>query len=245
MTTIHEHSVPFSCGGVRFEAFAAADESRPGRRPVVVICHAWAGRDEFVHEKARALASLGYLGFAADVYGHDAAGRPRRGRTPEECGALMTPLVEDRRALRDRLIAAVEAARKLPEADPSKVVAIGYCFGGLCALDLARANAPGVVGAVSFHGLFTPPDLGPQPPIKAKVLACHGWDDPMATPDAVLAFAREMTAAKADWQLHAYGHVKHAFTNPEANDPGRGIMYEPKADARSWEALRDFLKEAC
>ena len=243
MNSIQSRTVAYSCGDLRLEAFAAADSSKPGRRPVVVICHAWGGRDAFVEEKARALAAMGYLGFAADVYGLDASGTPRRGSTPEECGALMTPLVENRGELRTRLLASIEAARALPEAEPGKVVVMGYCFGGLCALDIARANATGLVGAVSFHGLFMPPALGEQVPIKAKVLACHGWDDPMATPDSVLGFAKEMTDAKADWQLHAYGHAKHAFTNPQAADPERGIVHEPKADARSWEALCDFLKE--
>jgi dienelactone hydrolase len=243
MSTFREHTTAYSCGDLRLEGFAAIDSSKPGRRPVVVICHAWGGQDDFVREKARKVAAMGYLGFAADVYGLDASGTPRRGSTPEECGALMTPLVEDRGELRKRLVASVEAARALPEADSAKVVAMGYCFGGLCALDIARANAAGVIGAVSFHGLFMPPGLGEQSAITAKVLACHGWDDPMATPDSVLGFAKEMTDAKADWQLHAYGHAKHAFTNPQAADHERGIVYEPKADARSWEALGDFLRE--
>ena len=235
--------VSYSCGDERFEAVAACDESTSGRRPVVLVCHAWGGRDAFVEEKASKLAELGHLGVAADVYGLDERGVRRTGSTPEECGALMTPLVENRGELRARLLAAVEAARALPEADPERIVAIGYCFGGLCALDLARANAPGLVGAVSFHGLFMPPALGDQAPIAAKVLACHGWDDPMATPDSVLGFAKEMTEAKADWQLHAYGNTKHAFTNPDANDHEMGIVYNADADRRSWGALLDFLKE--
>lgn len=242
MSTV-TRSVSYSCGDERFEAIAAYDDSSSGRRPVVLVCHAWGGRDPFVEEKAAKLAGLGHLGVAIDVYGLDERGVRRTGSTPEECGALMTPLVENRGELRARLLAAAEAARSLPEADPEKVVAIGYCFGGLCALDLARANAPGLVGAVGFHGLFTPPGLGEQAPIAAKILACHGWDDPMATPDSVLAFAKEMTDAKADWQLHAYGNTRHAFTNPEANDHERGIVYDADADRRSWEALRDFLKE--
>lgn len=243
MSTTTERPVSYTCGDVRFEAIAAFDGASSDRRPVVVVCHAWGGRDGFVEEKARRLAELGYLGVAADVYGFDEGGERCTGTTPEECGALMTPLVEDRGELRDRLLAAVEAARSLPEADPEKIVAIGYCFGGLCAFDLARANAPGLVGAVGFHGLFMPPGLGPQAPIAAKVLACHGWDDPMATPDSVLAFAKEMTEAKADWQLHAYGHAKHAFTNPQANNHQLGTVYNAAADARSWESLLDFLKE--
>ncbi len=243
MSTIREQAVQHHCSGERFEGFVAIDESTRGPKPVVVICPAWNGRDEFVMEKARKLAALGYVGYAADFYGLDSESRVRVGTTPEECGALVTPLVEDRGEVRTRLAAMVESAQKIPGVDPAKVVVIGYCFGGTFALDAARANLEGVVGAACFHGVFTPPDLGPQAPIRAKILACHGWDDPWATPEAVLGFAREMTEAHADWQLHAYGRTKHAFTNPKANDLERGIVYDATADARSWEALSDFLRE--
>ncbi|HNU20621.1 MAG TPA: dienelactone hydrolase family protein, partial [Hydrogenophilus thermoluteolus] len=138
--------------------------------------------------------------------------------------------------------AAIHALAMQPEVDPEKVAAIGFCFGGLSVLDLARVGAP-VKGVVSFHGLFTPPGNTTDNKITAKVLALHGWDDPMAKPDAVLAFAKEMTDAGADWQLHAYGHTMHAFTNPEANDPDFGTVYNAKADARSWQAMQNFLAE--
>jgi dienelactone hydrolase len=141
------------------------------------------------------------------------------------------------------LLAAVAAAKAHPAVDPNRIAVIGYCFGGLCALDVARSGTGDVRGVVSLHGIFMPPNLGAQAPIKAKVLVLHGWDDPMATPDAVLGLAKEMTAAKADWQLHAYGNAMHAFTLEGANAPERGIKYDKAADRRSWAATSDFLNE--
>ena len=121
------------------------------------------------------------------------------------------------------------------------ITAIGFCFGGLCALDVARSNAD-AAGVVSFHGLLNAPG-NTADEIKPKVLALHGWDDPMATPDDVKAFGEEMTKAKADWQLHAYGGTMHAFTNPQANDPDFGTVYDADADRRSWQAMQNFLTE--
>jgi dienelactone hydrolase len=118
---------------------------------------------------------------------------------------------------------------------------MGFCFGGLCVLDLARSGAD-VRGVISFHGLLKPNDLAPHA-VKANILALHGYDDPMAPPEEVLAFGREFTAARADWQLHAYGNTVHAFTNPEASDASGGLLYDAKADRRSWGSLMQFLEE--
>ena len=222
-----------ACDGVVFRNPKAATPS-----PVVMVCHAWAGRGAFEERKAEHLASLGYIGFAVDVYGGG-----RTGTTKEENSALMTPFVQDRAKLRTRLLAAAAAASRIQGGTSTSIAAIGFCFGGLCALDLARANAPHVRGVASFHGLFMPPALGPQAPIGAKVLALHGYDDPMATPEQMVGFAKEMTDAKADWEVCAYGRTMHAFTNPEANDPSFGTMYSAQADRRSFARLEDFLKE--
>lgn len=118
---------------------------------------------------------------------------------------------------------------------------MGFCFGGLCALDLARSDAD-IRGAVSFHGMLKPSGLT-EPKVRARVLMLHGYDDPMAPPEDVLAVAREFTAASADWQLHAYGQTVHAFTNPFAQDRAGGMQYDEAADRRSWHALEEFLAE--
>jgi dienelactone hydrolase len=119
--------------------------------------------------------------------------------------------------------------------------AIGFCFGGMCVLDLAR-DGTDLAGVVSFHGILNPPN-NPKKGIRAKILACHGFDDPMVPPDVVLNFQREMTDSGADWQMHIYGDTVHAFTNPNAHDPGFGTVYNKLAEARSWLAMRNFFKE--
>jgi dienelactone hydrolase len=160
----------------------------------------------------------------------------------EEAFAAMTRLRSDRSALRDRLLAVLEVTRQQPGVAADRIAAIGFCFGGQCVLDLARSGAD-LAGVASFHGLFDPPGLPPQP-IGAKVVAYHGWDDPMVPPDAVVALARELTEAGADWQIHAYGHVAHGFTNPAATQIGvPGVEYDERAARRSWTALNDFLDE--
>ncbi|MSR41658.1 MAG: hypothetical protein EXS10_07125 [Phycisphaerales bacterium] len=229
--------VHYRDGATELEGFIAAPVSNQPL-PVVLLCHAWRGTEAFDRERAEWIASLGYIGFAIDVYG-----KGRRGTDTESCSKLMTPFIEDRAMLRRRLLASVAHAAHLPNADPTRLCAIGFCFGGLCALDLARANAPGLLGAIAYHGLFSPPNIGAQAAIQAKVLAYHGWDDPMAKPDAVVEFASEMTAAKADWQLHAFGGTLHAFTNLEANDPSFGVQYRAIAAARAYEGSVGLFRE--
>ena len=224
---------------VELEAYVALPADSAGPRPCVIVAHDWTGRHEGMHEIADRMATLGYVGFALDVYGKAA-----RSGEPQEPAALMAPFVSDRAKLRARLLAALESAKAHPAVDAAKVAVVGYCFGGLCALDLARAAPDGLVGAVSIHGLFNAPEgLPPQAPITASVLALHGWADPMAKPDSVLALAAEMDAAKADWQIHAFGHALHAFTSPGANNPAGGVQYDAKADRRSTAILTDFLSE--
>lgn len=222
---------------VLLEGFFAYDDAIQGVRPVVLIHHAWGGRDEFVADKARKLAALGYLAFATDMYG-----KGIRGSSPDENVQLMQPFMQDRAKLQARLLAALRSVRLMPWADNKKVAAMGFCFGGLCALDLARTGAD-VLGVVSFHGLLMPPENIPHPEIKAKVLVLHGHDDPMVPPEQVLALQTELTHAGVDWQVHTYGGTMHAFTNPVANDPGFGTVYQPMAEQRSWQAMQNFFAE--
>ncbi len=234
---IISNTVGYLDNGVALEAFFAFDDTFSNRRPAVLINHAWAGRDGFVEEKAVQLAALGYVGFAVDMYGKGILGT-----TPEENAALMQPFINDRALLLQRIKAALAAVKLLPWVDDTKVAAIGYCFGGLCVLDLARSGAD-VNGVVSFHGLFGAPDNLKDQSIKAKVLALHGHDDPMVPVEQVIAFEQEMTAAGADWQLLTFGQTMHAFTNPVANNPDFGTVYQADADRRSWLAMKNFLAE--
>jgi len=183
------------------------------------------------------LAELGYIGFALDMYGQG-----QLGVTNEEKMALMQPLVTDRSLLRDRVRAAFNAVSVLAEVDTSRIAIIGFCFGGLCALDLARSGAD-IKGAVSFHGLLNRPENLKSETIKAKILALHGYEDPMVSPDNVHSFCQEMTAAKVDWQVHMYGHIQHAFSNPDAHDSAAGLVYNATAADRSWQAMKNFFSE--
>lgn len=217
-------------GSIVCEGYIAHEAGK--KRPGVLVVHQWSGISD--HEKSAVdrLAGLGYTAIAVDVYG-----RGVRGKMGEDNSALIGPWLQNRAGLKQRLLAAVNAAKAHEAVDGSRIAMIGYCFGGLCVLDVARSGTSDVKGVVSLHGLFGQPNIGPQAPIKAKVLALHGWDDPLAKPEDVLMLAKEMTEAKADWQLHAYGHTTHAFTSVGREG------YSESADKRSWEATLDFLKE--
>lgn len=208
-----------------------------GPFPAVLIAHNWAGQSDADNGIADRLAAQGYVGFAIDVYGEGTRGDPMGDNS-----ALMGVWMADRAALQQRLLAAVAAAKAHPAVDAARIAVIGYCFGGLCALDVARAGASDVRAAVSFHGVYAPTGLAALP-ITAKVLVLHGWDDPMTPPDATVALAKELSVAGADWQIHAYGGTMHAFTAPQANNPEGGIQYNADADRRSWQAVSNFLTE--
>lgn len=219
-------------------AHVAFDETISGKRPGVLILHDWTGRNPFACSLAEQLAEQGYVGFAADLYG-DA----RLGSSTEEKQALMTPLLNNRPYLLERIRLAFKELCNHPQVDETKVAAIGFCFGGLCVLDLARSGA-NVGGVVSFHGILNPPVEGAKPaPISSKVLVLHGYDDPMVQPEMVVNFCSEMTDANADWQMQMYGHTKHAFTNPQANDPSMGTVFDEKANRRAFAAMDYFLGE--
>jgi len=231
---IVSNTVGYLDGEVLLEAFFAFDDSLSGRRPAVLINHTWV---DFVAEKAKKLAELGYVGFAVDMYGKGVLGSGA-----EENAKLMQPFMDDRQMLQKRMNAAFYAVKLMPWVDDSKIAAIGFCFGGLCSLDLARTGAD-LKGVVSFHGLLAAPGNTQGNAIKAKILALHGHDDPMVPVEQVLAFEQEMTKAGADWQLHTFGNTMHAFTNPVANNPDFGTVYQPDADRRSWLAMENFLTE--
>ncbi|MFO0688450.1 MAG: dienelactone hydrolase family protein [Myxococcota bacterium] len=240
--TVRIRTVDYEDAGVALSGEFAWDDAWTGPRPCVVIVHdAMKSLEHFEDGRAAALAGLGYAGFVLDVYGKGV-----HGRTFDESVALMTPFQSDRAALERRLRAGLATAAAQPEVDGSALAAIGYCFGGMCVLDLARANAP-LRGVASFHGILTPPPTGAlaaaKDAIVPKVLVLHGWDDPFVPAETVTAFAREMSERGADWQLVAYGGTVHGFTKPSANQPEIGAVYDAKADHRSWQALADFLDE--
>jgi len=229
---IEKRAVRYEVDGATFESLAVLDGAATGKRPAVLIAPTFMGRSPFEEEKAEKLATLGYVGFAIDIFGIDV-----KPTSAEEATAAMQALNADRKAIAARMTAALEQARALDMVDAEKVAVIGFCFGGKCALDLARTGAD-VKGVVTFHGLFDAPDIPTAETIPASILALHGWEDPLATPQDVIAFADEMTAKKADWQLHAYGHAEHSFTAKHRPD-----KYREAADRRSWRAMEAFLAE--
>jgi dienelactone hydrolase len=210
-------------------------DDRP--RPMVVLIPTVMGVSDLEIGFARQLVELGYNAVVADIFG-----KKFRGAERDVMFGEMTRLKSDRAALRRRMQSVLETVRRLDQVEDNQIVVAGYCFGGLCALDLARRGAD-IAAAVSFHGLFDPPGLEPER-ITAKVVAFHGWDDPMVPPDAVVALGNELTEAGADWQIHAYGHVAHGFTNPNAHEIGlEGVRYNALAAERSWTSFVDLLEE--
>lgn len=228
--------ISYSDGETQLEGYLAFNPDVLKPRPAIIVAHDWSGRNDFACEKAEKLAELGYVGFALDMYGKDVLGI-----TKEEKSQLASPFFNDRKFLLRRITAGLETLRKIDFVDTTRIGAIGFCFGGLCVLDLARSGAD-LRGVVSFHGILTAPDNADRK-IMAKILALHGYDDPMVSPEQVSDFEKELTKAKADWQLHVYGNTMHGFTNPEANDPEFGTVYENKADRRSWIAMQNFFTE--
>jgi dienelactone hydrolase len=226
--------VESSHDGVLLESFMrAAPGGAP--RPTVLICPNVMGLDGVDDENAEKLVSLGYAAFGCDLYGKGV-----RPPTREEAFPLMNALRDDRPLLQARLRHLLEVARAQPEVDPDRVAAIGFCFGGLCVLDLARTGAD-LRGVASFHGLFTPAPNIPAPKIGARVAVYHGWADALVPPDQVKALAQELTGAGCDWQIHCYGGAEHGFTH--ARPPEEGVPANALADKRAWTSAADFLAE--
>lgn len=224
-------------GGTLCKGFYYTPEEVTGPLPLVLVCPAWDGLVQEVHDKAAKLAREGYVAFAVDVLGE--------GKTKDdmsELQATLAPFLEDRAMLLRRLQAAVCAAKTIPNINHSRIGAIGYCFGGLCALDLARSGDADIKAVVSFHGALTGNNLG-DGAIHAHVLVLHGHDDPLIPEQVVSDFQQEMNRRQADWQLVSYGHTVHAFTRPGANLPEFGAVYNASADRRSWQAMQAFFKE--
>lgn len=230
--------VTYTQGDTTLEGFLAWDESSTARRPGVLVIHQWMGLTDNERMRAEMLARLGYVALAVDVYGKGV-----RPTSTQEAGALAGKYKGDRALLRARIAAGLAELQRHPLVDTARIAAIGYCFGGTAALELARSGA-NVAGVVSFHGALDTPTPADAARIRGKVLVLHGADDPWVPSEQVLAFEREMRDAGVDWQLVAYGGAVHAFTQKEAgSDNSTGAAYNERADRRSWEAMRAFFSE--
>ncbi|APL95465.1 carboxymethylenebutenolidase [Sphingobium indicum] len=229
--TVHEGP------GGRFESMAVFDDAAGAPRPGVLLFPNVLGAKEADFAYAERVAALGLAVLVADMFGQG----KRTTRADPDMGRYMAELNDDRALLRDRANAAHALLKSLDETDESRTAAIGFCFGGKCVLDLARSGAD-IAGGVSFHGVYDAPPF-PHAKITARLLICHGWNDPIAPPEATVALAKELTEAGCDWQIHAYGHAGHAFTDHDAKMPERGLAYHPDADRRSFRSMADFLDD--
>jgi dienelactone hydrolase len=213
-----------------------ADGSAGKRAPGVLVAHEALGVNDHVKARTQALADMGYVAFALDMYGE--ADFP-----PEGARARHAALMEAPGAMFRRASAALQVLSRHEHVDASRLAAIGFCQGGITAMELARGGAP-ILAAIGFHpGLLRPAGSG-EGKISAKVLMIIGDSDPVIPPEHRAAFAQEMDAAGADWQLHAFGGVGHSFTNKAVDAFGiPGLAYHANADRRSWALMRAMLEE--
>ncbi|HVO21883.1 MAG TPA: dienelactone hydrolase family protein [Anaeromyxobacter sp.] len=231
-------TIEYKQGGTVLEGYLAYDTAGPAKKPGVVIFHQWMGLTAYERMRAEQLAALGFVAFAGDIYG-----KGIRPTNPKEAAAEAGKYRSDIPLLRARTQAALAALRQQPNVLSDKVAAIGYCFGGGAALELARSGAD-LLGTVTFHGSLSTPRPEDARNIHGKVLVLHGADDPAVNRATVLAFEDEMKAAKVDWEVVLYSGTVHSFTQPMAgNDPSTGNAYNPESDRRSWQAMRDFFAE--
>lgn len=225
-------AIEYPVGSVLCEGWHAYDDALPGKRPGILVVHQWTGLSDYEKMRAEMLAGLGYNVFALDIYGKGV--RPQPPASGKEAGKYK----DDRALFRKRLEAGLQVLRGLPQTDPDKIAAIGYCFGGTGALELARSGAK-IDGVVSFHGGLGTPSPDDARKVACGVLVLHGADDPFVPPAEVAAFHREMKNAGVSYEFVAYPGAVHAFTQKMAgDDPSKGAAYQAEADAKSWEAMK-------
>jgi dienelactone hydrolase len=238
LAALKSELVEYKQGGVLSEGYLVWDDSLKGQRPGIVVVHEWKGLNAYAKKRADMLAQLGYVAFAADIYG-----KGIRPQTTAEAAAESGKFKADRGLLRARVNTALQVLEASPEVDKNKLAAIGYCFGGTAVLELARSGAD-VKGIVTFHGGLSTPTPQDAKNIKAKVLVLHGDADPFVKADEVAAFEKEMKDAGVDYRLVKYPGAMHGFSNPDNKgiDPP-GALYNEAADKASWAEMQKFLKE--
>jgi len=235
---IRTETVEYKDGDVTLKGYLAYDDAGSAQRPGILVVHEWWGLNDYAKQRAQQLAALGYVAFAADMYG-DGFTTTIVAEAAQNSGQFK----DNRLAGRQRVRAALEILRQHPHVDGTRLAAIGYCFGGTTVLELARSGAD-LAGVVSFHGNVATPLPAKAGEIKAKVLVCHGAEDAFESPAEIVTFQKEMREAGADWQMIYYGGAVHGFTNPNAGKAGiPGVAYDEKADRRSWQDMRQFFDE--
>lgn len=242
MAQLTERAITYKDGDVELEGFLIFDPKRAtsaSKAPGVMVIHQYMGLTDYEKKRARMLANLGYVAFACDIYG-----KTSRPKNAEEAGAAAGKYKGDLTTFRRRLNLGLDVLKSQTNVDAKKLGAIGYCFGGTGALELARSGAD-VQAVVSFHGALSTANPADAAKIKGSVLVCHGAVDPLVPPAEVAAFQKEMEDAKVDYQFVAYAGAKHSFTQEAAgNNPGSPVAYNANADRRSWAAMVLFFVEA-
>ena len=234
------HNITQTCDGKTYHHSLIFDASQTGPRPGVLLYPGFDNRSEFLEDYATKLAKLGYAALAVDMYGDGACET-----TFEGCIDKVMPLIEDRAENQKRVLSAFDAFKAQDNVELSKIAALGFCYGGLCALDLARSGAD-ITGAVTFHGNLSSSDDITLGDIKAKILVLHGYDDPQIGPENLPIFAKEMNSNDVDWQVHFFSHTKHAFTEPKAAEfgpPEFGRVYNPDSARRAYDMAVNFFAE--
>lgn len=232
-------SVTYSAGGTSMKGYLAYDDSLRGPRPGILVVHEWWGLNDYARKRARMLAGLGYTALAVDMYGDG-----KQTTHPDDAGKFSSEVMKNFPVAQARFAAAESLLKTEPTVDPERIGAIGYCFGGGVALNVVRQGSD-LKGVASFHGALSAVQPAEPGAIKARIIAFTGADDKFVPPDQVEAFRKEMTDAKADFQIVTYPGAVHSFTNPDATALGKKynlpLAYNAEADRKSWEAMKEFF----
>jgi dienelactone hydrolase len=236
-----EKSVGYTSQGVNFKGYLAYDENVKGKRPGVLVVHEWWGLNDYARKRARMLAELGYAALAVDMYGDG-----KTAMHPDDAGRFSSELMKNFDVAKARFLAALDFLKQQSMVDPTRIAAIGYCFGGGVVLNMARQGVD-LKGVASFHGSLATVKLAQPGMVKAKVLVLHGADDKFIKPEQIDAFKKEMSDAQVDYQFISYPGAVHSFTSPDADTLGKKfnmpIAYNADADKKSWNELKAFLKK--
>jgi dienelactone hydrolase len=234
---IKTQTVEYRDGDTTLKGYLAYDDAVEGKRPGIVVVPEWWGLNDYAKSRTEQLAKLGYVAFAADMYG-DGFNTTDQKLAGQKAGeAKKADLLAKRGGL------ALEQLKKDPHVDPTKTAAIGYCFGGSTVLEMARRGQD-LLGVVSFHGVLDTEHPAQDGAVKAKILVCQGDTDPFVPPEQLEKFEQEMKKANANYKVIHYPEAKHAFTNPNADKAGiEGVSYNKAADEKSWQDMQAFFKE--
>jgi dienelactone hydrolase len=231
-------TVEYDVEGTTHIGYLAYDDAIEELQPGVLVIHEWWGLNDFARERARAVAELGYVAFAPDMYGEG-----RVTRDPEQAGERSSA-VEEQQRFETLGKAALQVLRAQDRVDEERLASMGFCFGGTSTLAMAFAGLP-LDAAISFHGHLPVPDRQALDHTEADLLILHGAADPYVEPALVTRFRDALLASRLDWQLVWFGNVQHSFMNPAAEESGLdGLAYDPRAAHRAWQQTGDFLAQS-